>query len=411
MKPIVNFGVFSYVFFVSWNGVFALHEWVRVPFVLLLLTLCAFALHLVMGGRLLVRPYSKIDYLLPAFFVAFSISAFINQNESSLNYLIAYFFVFFILYLLFKGILYSCVTSRQIHVANTWGVIFVGAFLSLNFILSSAGLVNLQEMMPRVKDASAIYLEEFNRGYGFSTEPGVVAYYLNTLGPLALWFLWRETSLLGLIKSTLTLIVIFGWFVTFSAAGFAFLVVSLFVSYLILNVRIRTAALKAKQVVRVVIVSMTLLGAGGWAASQPVVQDFMFPIFMKLTLSEDLRSSEHRTERWSESAGMVLDRPFFGYGPRYFSAEGESSALNWFLMLLVEGGFISFLIMLLFLYLVMVKMIRFRHPARMPYLVGFLAGCGHLMATSTFYHPFLWLLIAIFFVQQAHVMKLKQVTL
>ena len=64
----------------------------------------------------------------------------------------------------------------------------MGAFLSFNFILTLSNVINLQEMMPRFKDASANYLEVYNRGYGFSTEPGIVAYYFNTLGRLRYGF-------------------------------------------------------------------------------------------------------------------------------------------------------------------------------------------------------------------------------
>ena len=187
---------------------------------------------------------------------------------------------------------------------------------------------------------------------------------------------------------------------TFSAAGVGLLSASLLTTFILLKLRIRNSILKIRQLVKVGVV-FTFFGAAVWASFQPLVQDFMTPIFMKLTLSDGIRSSEHRLDRWEEGSEIALDRPFLGYGPRYFSGQGQISPLNWYLMLLVEGGFLSLVFIILFLLLVMWEIIRFRHPSRMPILVGFLAGAGHLLVISTFQHPFLWMLIAIFFVLKA----------
>jgi len=363
-------------------------------------------MHITYSRKLSIKPYSEIDYLVPIFFIVFLISAIINQNESTQNYLIAYFFVFFVLYLFLKSALYSCSTSRQIYIANAWGIVFVGIFLSVNFILTTTGIINLQDMMPRIKDASATYNQTLIRGYGFSTEPGVVAFYLNTLGPIALWFIWSETKLPTIIKSLLVSFVFLGWLVTFSAAGFIFLLLSVIVTLVVLKIWANRAVIKKtsrKIKVSIALSAFSLIVLISWASAQPIVQNFLYPIFLKLSLSENSSSAGHRVQRWSESLSMLFDKPFFGYGPRYFSAEGQSSALNWFLMLIIEGGFISFFIMSLFLFLVMVRMLKWAHPARTPFLIGFFAGCAHLTITSVFFHPFLWLLIAIFFVQRAKV--------
>ena len=148
LKNIVYFGVFTYIFFVSWNDVLALNDWVKLPFIFLFLAIFACCIDLLLIRRVKVQIFCKIDLLIFAFFITYLLSALINQNESTSNYLLAYFYVFFILYILLKVILYTYVTERQIYIANAWGVFFLGVFLSLDFILSSVGIVNLQEMLP-----------------------------------------------------------------------------------------------------------------------------------------------------------------------------------------------------------------------------------------------------------------------
>lgn len=398
----VKFTALSYIFFVSWTGISILGEWLRLPFLFVLAALGAVFFNVMANVRFSRNPYKMEDSLIPLFLFVFMLSALINPNDSGLHYVMAYFFVFLILYLFVKGVLYSYATTYQIYSANAWGVITVGAFLSINFILSATGVVHLQNMIPRVKEATALYVGELNRGYAFSSEPGIVAFYLNVLGPIALWFLWREMRLTRFLKRVLTCLVAFGWLVTFSAAGWSFLILSTVVAMLIKTMRFSKAAFRVKQIAKVGAPSLVIIFSLVWIGSQPVVQDFAYPIVMKLSLSDDFSSSFRRTERWEAGAGMVLNNPFWGYGPRYFSAESESSTLSWFLMLLVEGGLISFFIMILFLFAVFIRIVKFRHPYELPMMIGFLAGCGHLMVISTFYHPFLWALIAIFYAQQAH---------
>jgi O-antigen ligase len=398
--------VFAYIFFASWNGVFAISEWVRVPFLFMLGAVAAAFLVALNKKRVVVSVYKKEDMLLPMFILVYAMSAIVNMNESGLNYVLAYIFVLFGLYLAIKWILYTFAKPWQFHFANTVGVVLLGCFLSVNFILTVTGVVNLQDLFPRLsKDATAVYDigdTLLNRGYGFSTEPGVVAFYLNVLGPIALWFLWHETKLATMIKVVMTLLVAFGWLITFSASGWVFLFLSYVIALFTTNFRLSKKNFRASRLIKAGamfgLFSVLLVALG----SQPIIQDYARSIVMKLTLSDGLKTVDHRTERLDVGLDMAFEKPLLGYGPRYFSSQGESSTLNWYLMLVVEGGWICFLIVMLFLVLVFVRISKSSLPNKFPFLVGFIAGCGHLAVISTFYHPFLWLLIAIFYAQDQH---------
>jgi O-antigen ligase len=135
------------------------------------------------------------------------------------------------------------------------------------------------------------------------------------------------------------------------------------------------------------------------------IVSYLSPIYMKLSLSSELSTSSTRLDRWSAGLQKFLDadNPLFGYGPGYFSSADELSTLSWYLMVLVESGLISFLLIIIFFGLVFSRIVCMRHQARPAFLIGFVAGCGHLLVISTFYHPFIWLLMAILYVQLAHI--------
>lgn len=400
LQLMIRNSILGYVFFISWTAAFALGEWLLLPFLFVISAMVFVTIKLLVGGGVSCAPYKKEDYLILLFLVAFTISHLINQNASGFNYIFAYCFVFCILYLFIKGVLFSYVTARQLYMVNTWAVIFIGIFLSANFVLNIAGVIDLQGMMPRTTETNATYLGVFNRGYAFATEPGTIAFYMNALGPLALWYLWSGVRVARLIKLILTAVLFFGWLVLFSASGWAFLSVALVISLVISGIKkyINSRMIKTIGVIFFIVIPVLFM-----VASSPKVQNYFNPIYLKLTLAEDAStsSSGSRIDRWSTGIDLVFEEPFFGKGPRYFSSKGESSVLSWYLMVLVEGGFISFLAILIFLGSVLIRILKFRHPSRFPVLVGFLAGSGHLLVISTFFEPFLWLLIAIFYVQQA----------
>ncbi len=397
----VKFLILAYIFFVSWTSALALSSWILLPFVFVLSAFVVVLFKVIRGSTFCVSPYYKEDLFLPLFFIFFMVSAIINMNASGFNYVVAYLFVFGLLYLFVKGVLATYVTLPQIYMANTYGVIFVGLFLTVNFILNTSGIVDLQGAIPRISGTNASYLGIFNRGYAFATEPGIVAFYLNTLGPLALWHLWCEVQCSKVVKLLLTCAVAFGWLVLFSAAAVFFLSISCFLAAMIMWKRIINRRLTISTFCKMGSVTAFILLISLFFAFSPKFQGYIAPICMKLTLSPELSSSHARTDRWKNAANLVLDEPFLGKGPRYFSSKGESSAISWYLTLLVEGGFLSFMPLLAFLCIVFVRILTFRHLYQPPILIGFLAGCGHLMIISSFFAPFLWLLIAIFYVLYA----------
>ena len=397
----------SYVFFVSWTGVFALGEWIRLPFIFALLSVALVSIDIVIKGKFDRRPYRMEDFFIVLFLISMVLSATCNPNALSLNYIAAYCFIFGVLYLFIKNALYTYVPVDSIYAINSFAVVFVGAFMSINFVLGTMGVIDLQAMLPRIRDTTAMYSGLFNRGYGFSTEPSIVAFYIDTLGPLAVWYIWYRSGLQQYLKFILTVFIAIGWLVTFSASAVASLTIGIVCAVLLSLLTPGKTRFWSDARFRTFLLLAVFIAIMIWIFFQFNLGKYLAPIYMKLTLSSDLASSSSRLDRWAAGFNRLVevDNPLTGYGPGYFSSIDQSSTLSWYFMVLVEGGILSFLFIMIFLGLVLGRIVKMRHSSRPAFLVGFIAGCAHLLVISTFYHPFLWLLLAILYVQLAVLQK------
>lgn len=377
----------------------------RLPFIFALSCVLLVSIDVAVKGRFNYSAYNFDDYLIVLFMASIIVSSILSQNALSLNYIAAYCFVLGILYLFLKGALFSYVPVESIYAVNAFAVVFVGVFMCINFALNTAGIIDLQGMMPRIRPSTATYAGIFNRGYGFSTEPGIVAFYFNTLGPLAVWYLWKRSSIPSSLVYLLTIFIIIGWLLTFSASGVAFLAIAIMFGIFLSRSVYRGLRFARNRLYNFTLLLPLLIAVSVWMFDRFNIGRYFSPIYMKLSLSSELSTSSTRLDRWS--AGLQkflnLDNPLFGYGPGYFSSIDELSTLSWYLMVLVESGLISFLLIIVFFGLVFIRIVYMRHQARSAFLIGFVAGCGHLLVISTFYHPFIWLLMAILYVQLAHI--------
>ena len=78
----------------------------------------------------------------------------------------------------------------------------------------------------------------------------------------------------------------------------------------------------------------------------------------------------------------------------------RGSNINWYIFLTVEGGLLSSIPIMLFLVFSFVRIAYSRVPGKMWFLVGLTAGAVHFLAISTFFYPFLWILLIMFFLAE-----------
>ena len=219
----------------SWNSVFAFGPWLRIPVIILSLLFVLALIRLFANQKINYYTFRFEDTLLLLFITFYTLSAIINTNKLCANYILAYVYTLLISYILFKILILEFISMDKLYKANFFGVLLSSSFIVLNFCSEILLSFSIQEWLPRYKDATATITNNIftlYRGYGFSSEPGVACYYLNVLGPIAIWFLFKKTNINKAIKISLLIIIIFGWFLTFSAAGIFIMLLISIVTYL-----------------------------------------------------------------------------------------------------------------------------------------------------------------------------------
>lgn len=402
MRLPITIGCFLYIFFASWTNAYELGRYLPIPNLLAIFLSILLILYLLSASlriKFNYMPYRKEDLLLLLCLFMLSFSGMLHPNEKTINYILAYSFTFIVSYFLLKGIFCKFVTIQDALKINLIAILFVSLFLVVEFGLSYFFSISIQNFIPRTVDAQGTYLTIFNRSYGFSNEPTNVAMYLNTLAPIGLWQLWmwrRKRKLI--LKLFLTFLVILGWLTTFSAAAVVGLTVSMFLSFGLIWLRNPQSMfrLQISTMVWILVVVICVISLSTNKNIRMTISEFLQPITYKITLQDSGEGS--RISRWKKDIRDIEIRPFIGSGPGYRSSKLGSSSVNWYLFILLEGGIASFVPLILFIGFSALRILNSSVPGKYFFLIGFLAGAIHLSAVSTFYDPFLWLLLILFYV-------------
>lgn len=402
--------LYSYIFLSSWTDAFKLGAWRPIYMLPLLVAVALSGLVFLREGWLPKNVFDRSDILVVLFLAQLMGFTVINNNHKTLNYLSAYFFVLGIQYLYIKLLFVRFVEIETLLNVNSVAVLVVGLFCCTEFFCQLIFDIDVQDYIPRTKPATATMGSGlFGRSYGFATEPTVVAYYLNTLGPLGLWNLSRWKLFgrtMGVIpKAIMYSVVLFGWITTFSASGTAIMLIVVPVTAAfvwrprVTNVRV----IKAFSFVFVGIVILYLF--------RDIVGLLFGDVFAKIMLDPGYKSVRGRLLNFSMFLSQVIDNPFFGTGLGSTSAGGGGSPMNWYLFLASESGLIVVSLLLLFLLARLTVVYTTGGSARVSFFMGTLAGIGHLASVSTFYIPFLWIILAIHGAYQRQTLYRKRLAL
>lgn len=384
--------IYFYVFFISFTGAFALGEWAKLHVVLVSIIIPLSFVYISKKKTINIKCYKPEDLFIILMFIGLSLSSLISPNQKSFNYLLAYFFIFGASYLILKGVICNYCNYRKLLNVNTLSVIFVSSFAIIDFIGFYYFNFDIQSIIPRSRDASATYLGIFRRSYGFATEPTILALYFNTLGILAVWNLWKYMKCCNVAKFLFTLIFIGAWMSTFSAAGVASLLAGFLISFSSLWLRVQKVHIYKRHLM-LLILAMLILSTFSFSF-RGEIKSFTAPIIRKITLQ---KGASVRMEQWRRGLSDIIENPVFGYGPGNTSVSGSVSNINWYIFLTVEGGLVSSLPIILFLIFSYIRIASSKVTGKIWFMTGFIAGSIHFMAISTFFHPFLWFFLIIFF--------------
>ena len=107
--------------------------------------------------------------------------------------------------------------------------------------------------------------------------------------------------------------------------------------------------------------------------------------------------SSDRFLRWQEGMDAIRVSGPFGEGLGNSALTDAGSYINWYLTLGVDGGWLALLIVLVALFYTATIVLVSNIPLRSWFFVAIVAGTVQFNAIATFFNPFLWAVIALFF--------------
>jgi len=377
-----NSAIYFILIFAGFTGVFRYGNWMPIyQYGIIIAFLFAFTQK---------WHFSKEDFLLLICFTILFVCSFLNFNDKTINYMLAYFYTFFILYKNLDN-LSRTISIEKLLKYNAFGI-FISSFYScLEFFTKFFLNIKIQDFLPRVKEATATYMVGIDRSYGFATEPTSLSFYLNILGPFAILY-WKN-NLSSFKFKVYTTILILGWCFTFSASAFLFLGLATFVVFIVVY-RLKIIKLIFTNKLKLILFFSTIFYG--------INSGFLDKIIGKIFLSDGGTSSGQRFMVFELAINRFLENPFTGVGLGYTSSVNEMSPINWYLIILSNGGVFAFIFIFIFMLLIFKKSLYIRNTFSLLPAIGITAGALGFLSTSTFYNPFFWLAIIL-------INKMKQI--
>ena len=369
------------IFTLSWTDVAKINDWFPLyQFAIIILLINIFKSNFKIY-------WNKEDIFLVLALIFLIIISLYNFNDKTINYIIAYSYVFMIIYLFTKSVFvrYSYKLDYFMRI-NMYAVIGICLYSISEFFLEYLFSFDISKYVFKSKDATAIYQLGLSRSYGLATEPSTLALYINILGPLAIIQIQKLFKNI-FFRNLLFLIIIMGWLFTFSASGILFLLISIIVSYFILG-RLNEL-IKIKYLFVLLIIGLFIA-----YNFETINLSFFDKFYGKITLTSDGTSTSQRTEVLQLAISRFTENPIFGYGLGYTSSLNEMSPINWYLVLLTNGGLLAFIPISMFLFFKYLRVRMVSLADKPHYLVSYFAAIIGFVATSTFYNPFFWVYLA-----------------
>ena len=352
------------------------------------------------------------DLVMLLFLLTVYFGFFINQSHfrsnKPINHLVAYSYIVLINYYLIKEVYYALQKKFGAKfVRNTYGAIYLCvlvtcAFGITEFLLKNALGIDIDSYIPRpaVSEYDPLALKDFIRLRSFVEESGHLAYFLEALGPIAIYFSSKKKLLYYPL-----LVLILGCFIlTFSTAGW--LIASLtYLLLLIWNISLRKLqssisvnySILMKYFLGLVAITVILtLNYGTLRFITSVLNEI---IVLKITYSG---SAEDRTARFLEGINAVwqsdLLRLTFGNGPAVYDSLGFSrgGTILLYLTIVLESGLLGLSFFLLFCGILFYKVIKLKdRRLRFALMFGLISSLLHFFLISNYWYPWFWILAII----------------
>ena len=376
--------IFLYLMFLSGTDIFRFYEWLPLYqyFLIPIILLAIFK-----GVRFIDY---KPDIFLLVMLAILIFSSLVNWNIKSLNYIMAYLYVIFGMYFLFKSALItSNINFNSLLKANFYGVMLLSTYIICEILFKFFFDFDITIFLHRTRETTALFSPYIYRAYGFSTEPTATAWYLNSFGPLAIYFLINKFKAF-MTKYLMILIIIIAFIFTFSSAALLFLFLGLI--FIIIKYNLYRKFFGNIFFFHFVLFLFLIVFI------EPIhdaIYYYFEGIIHKITLNNEYKSVVQRLIGVETALTRFSQSPIIGSGLGLTSSLGEMSPMSWYLILITNGGLLAFLSLFIFLAIKFYEVLVIKESIGIFMTFSLLVTFLSLSTTAAFFNPFLWTLLAI----------------
>lgn len=400
-----------YLCSLSLTSAFAITSTVTVPvFLSLFIVLLFFLGEFLNKGRILTLEPDDIVLFLFLFSVYFGFLINNTQFRSSkpFNHLVAYSYIIIINYYFLKNIYYSLYQKYgEEFINNSYGAICLGLFITCAFGLTEFWLKNflgieVDNYIPRpaVTEYEPMALTNLIRLRSFVEESGHLAYFIEVLGPLSLYYVRRRKVLFYLLLTVVSSC----FLLTFSTAGWL-IVTFTGLLLLIWNIKptcfMKGITFKYRKVIKYTSVLALVLVV---LAFNYEVVNYISAVLNEIILAKVNQSSsaEDRTARFVEGMNALTQsnifRLSFGNGPAVYDTLrfSRGGTILLYLTYALESGLVGLLLFLIFCGVLTYKANKIRNRnLRFVLLFGLISSFLHFFLISNYWYPWFWILAII----------------
>jgi hypothetical protein len=381
MKILVYISTVLFLFTLSWNGNFIINDILRPYVITAILFIVISFINIIRIGYIPTRLIKSEDALL-LYFILVLLFLSIFTPVTNVNYIATYAFIFvFFMSIITNNYWIQSQYSSSILRINSYISVWSVFFLLFVYILKVYYLIDLTEILPKLKDGHAIYLGGISRNYGFSSEPGSLSFYVETVLLYGVYYFVVHISKSILFSLLISLLFTLLLVTTFSAGSFASLALSITV-YGLLTIRQRSIYFNSMFLI--IFILFMLMFFYGTNLTEGIIE--------KITLGQT-ESSVGRMEKWMLALDVIPNAIFVGIGLGQTTVIYDGSFLSYYITLISETGIFPILIILTYFLLSYIRI--FKHRCSNFILIPLGAGIIHLAIISTIYYPYVFILIAL----------------
>ncbi|TXK44905.1 hypothetical protein FVR03_13195 [Pontibacter qinzhouensis] len=386
-----------FLIFSPFTSYFALSGWLRLPVMLLLITISAFLIKLIFKPKIKIKALKIKDYdILLIVFLGIVWVSFITgfANKRSFNHSLAYTFAIGAYYFILRIIVhYEKLDAGFIMKMFAISAVVCSCIITLDFILINVFKIGIRGYFINLDNGSANMLY-YIRGRawavgGVAEEPGSMALLMNIICPVGiLYYKLRENQFM---QYFLTILYLFSMIFLFSAAGMLILILVygfIFSCTFLLSKRITIKKSNILAIFLLIGISALLV-----VKYYAVLEKPLNELSDKVLFKNNSYSASIRLHTWVTAFKDWFMNPFLGNGPGYGVEKYTLGYHSIYLTILADLGIFAIIAFVSFLIKFGGNLFWLNPQIRTYFMLPFLSTLVHLAIVGDFYHAPFWILL------------------